>query len=499
MIRPVLVLFALVTLVIPAAAQDTAGVGTIAGLVRDAAGRPAADVAVCAVDASRCVVTGPDGAFRLTDLRPGAWRLEIIAAGQPPILSDPVTVRAGLDSTVEVTLPEVTEVRQEVTVTAPAFVVPEEVKNSGFLIRSEEIGLSAGALQDVSRYVQSLPGVVIGSNDFRNDIIVRGGSPLENLFIVDNIEIPNINTFANFASAGGTVSILDAALIEDVTFLTGGYPAPYINRTSSVMQITQREGSRERTSARATLGFAGTGIVAEGPLGGGRGSWIASARRSFLDVFTDDVGFGGVPVLYTLNAKAVYDVSPRDRVWAVNVSGWDSIRLGLADDADETAIEDEVTSFDIRYDGWRSATGVNWQRIFGARGVGLFGITHSEARVGSQVKDLLRDGVPPLGAPVEDILAAGPVVFRERSGEGETTVKYDLTAYVNGFGKMQAGASVKSFRVDYDTAAPFGTDNPYSARGDVDAFDIDLGFRAWQSSAYVQATQDVTPRFNVTW
>ena len=64
----------------------------------------------------------------------------------------------------------------------------------------------------MSRYVQSLPGVVIGSNDFRNDIIVRGGSPLENLFVVDNVEVPNINTFANFASAGGTVSILDGTV-----------------------------------------------------------------------------------------------------------------------------------------------------------------------------------------------------------------------------------------------------------------------------------------------
>ena len=101
--------------------------------------------------------------------------------------------------------------------------------------------------------MQSLPGVVIGTNDFRNDIIVRGGSPLENLFIVDNIEIPNINTFANFASAGGTVSILDAELIQDVTFLTGGYPAPYINRTSSVLQVTQREGNRQD--------FGGTGVA----------------------------------------------------------------------------------------------------------------------------------------------------------------------------------------------------------------------------------------------
>ena len=252
---------------------------------------------------------------------------------------------------------------QSVTVTAPAFSAPQEFKNSAFLVQPREVLKSAGALQDVSRYVQTLPGVVTGTDDFRNDLIVRGGSPLENLYVVDNVEIPNTNTFANFASAGGTVSILDAELLQDITFLSGGYPAPYINRTSSVLQVTQREGNRERFEGRATVGFAGAGAILEGPLGAaGKGSWVVSARRSFLDLFTQDLGFGGVPVLYTVNAKAVYDLSSTDRVWLVNVTGIDRIRLGLTED---TTPDDEVFNFDIRYKGWRSALGVNWQRIFG--------------------------------------------------------------------------------------------------------------------------------------
>ena len=246
------------------------------------------------------------------------------------------------------------------TVTAPAYRAPEEVKNSGYLVTPREVLKNAGALQDVSRYVQSLPGVAIGTNDFRNDIIVRGGSPLENLFIVDNIEIPNINSFANFASAGGTVSILDAQLLEDVTFLTGGYPAPYINRTSSVLQVTQREGSRDGFRGWTTLGFAGAGAIVEGPVDGGKGSWIVSARRSFLDLFTEDIGVGGVPVLYTLNGKVVYDLTPRDRLWVVNLTGVDNIRLGYREGQEES--DGELSTLDIRYDGWRSATGFNWQR-----------------------------------------------------------------------------------------------------------------------------------------
>jgi hypothetical protein len=207
------------------AAQDTTGAGAVRGRVNTAAGEPAADVAVCLPAISRCVVTDARGRFVVPDVRQGRYRVEILAPALPTLTTD-LDVRAGLDATIEVTLPDAGGVQETVTVTAPQFVTAEEVKSSAFLVSSRDILLSAGALQDVSRYVQTLPGVVFGANDFRNDLIVRGGSPLENLYIVDNVEIPNINTFANFASAGGTVSILDAQLVQDVTFLTGGFPAP---------------------------------------------------------------------------------------------------------------------------------------------------------------------------------------------------------------------------------------------------------------------------------
>jgi hypothetical protein len=355
-----------------AAGQDTAGVGAIRGVTSTAAGAWVPDVAVCVVDTGRCAVSDARGAFVIRDLRPARYRLEILAPGQPPFQTSELDVRAGLETVVDVTVPDLGTLEEVVTVEAPLFSVPEETKTSSALISSLDVVRSAGALQDVSRYVQALPGVVPGADDFRNDLIVRGGSPLDNLYIVDNVEIPNINTFANFASAGGTVSILDAQLIQDATFLTGGFSAAYGNRTSSVLQVTQREGSRERLGGRLTVGFAGAGGILEGPIGSARrGSWVVSARRSFLDLFTDDTGIDGVPVLYTLNAKATYDLSATDRVWAINVSGVDRVRLGLTEDSD---LSEELSNVDITYRGWRSASGVNWQRTFGSRGVGLFGV-----------------------------------------------------------------------------------------------------------------------------
>jgi hypothetical protein len=312
---------------------------------------------------------------------------------------------------------------------------------------------------------------------------------------VDNIEIPNINSFATFASAGGTVSILDVQLIDNVTFLTGGYPAPFGNRTSSVLQIAQREGRRDRVEGRATVGFAGAGGVAEGPIGSNmKGSWTVSARRSFLDLFTNDTGIGGVPVLYTLNGKAVYDLSTRDRIWAVNLTGVDRVRLGLTDSSD---LDEELSNLDIQYNGWRTATGVNWQRTF-SRGVGLLGVTHSRATVDQRVADLLRNGVPPPGASVADQLAGGVPVFREQSSEIETTIKYDVTVSAPFLQKVQAGGSVKAAQIDYDAASPFGTDSPFFALADRNPFAVRDRFTAWHSGAYAQATRPLTRQLNVT-
>lgn len=476
------------------AAQDTAGVGAIRGTVTASSGAGVPDVAVCVTALGRCEVTDARGAFLLSDLRPDTYDVEIVSAGRPNLLSR-VTVRAGLDAIIEASLPDPTAVEEKVVVTAPRFVAGEEVKTSGFLASGVEVAQNAGALQDVSRFVQSLPGAVIGTDDFRNDLIVRGGSPLENLYIVDNIEIPNINTFANFASAGGTVSMIDAGLLQDATFLTGGFPAAYGTRASSVLQITLREGDRQRTSGRATFGFAGIGAIAEGPLGSARGSWVVSARRSFLDVVTDDTGIGGVPVLYTLNAKVLYDLTPRDRVWLLNVSGFDRIRLGATEDGDPT---EELSNLDITYRGTRHATGFNWQRTFGASGVGLFGVTYARAGVRQRVGDLIRSGLPPAGTPVGDQIANAAEVFRESSSEADLTAKYDLTLYSGAFGKVQFGAFARRTVTDYDAASPFGNEGPFFVTPEANPFRLDERRVTYNSGGYAQASRKLGSRLAVT-
>jgi hypothetical protein len=477
-----------------ASAQDTAGVGMIRGTVTTAAGRPAVDVGICIASLSRCLVTDDRGAFAFADLRPARYEVEIVAAGRAPLVS-PVSVRAGLDVVLEVALPSPTTIEETITVSAPAFVASDEIKTSGFLASGAEVAQNAGGLQDVARFVQTLPGVAIGTDDFRNDLIVRGGSPLENLYIVDNVEIPNINTFANFSSAGGTVSMIDAALVQDVTFLTGGFPSVYGTRTSSVLQVALREGNRQRTAGRVTFGFAGAGGVVEGPLGGRRGSFIVSARRSVLDLVTDDTGIGGVPVLYTVNAKALFDVTARDRVWLLNVSGFDRIRLGATESSDLTS---ELSNLDIAYRGRRHATGLNWQRTFGANGVGLLGVTYARAAVQQRVGDLVRAGLPAPGTSLDDQLTNAQEVFRESSGESDLTLKYDLTAYAGAFGKLQLGGYARRTTIDYDAASPYGNEGPFFVEPASNPFALQERRDAINGGGYAQLSRRIASRWGVT-
>lgn len=477
--------------------QDTTGVGSVSGVVFGSDGQPAAGITVCIVDSGRCSTSDAKGAFGIGGVRVGEQHLEVRAPKLPPFVSGHVDVRAGFVSSVEIALPQIDGINESVTVTAPSFAVTEEVKTSGFLLPAREIRNGAGSLQDVSRSTQTLPGVVIGSNDFRNDLIVRGGSPLENLFVVDNIEIPNINAFATSASAGGSVGLLDSELLRDVSFLTGGYPAPFGNRVSSVLQVTLREGDRQRTRAMGTVGFLGAGGVVEGPVGkDGKGSWIVSARRSFLDFFTKDIGIGGVPVIYALNAKVVYDLSPRDRVWAVNVTGVDRLRLGAT--VASTSEDSELANLDIQYRGWRTAAGLNWQRLFGDRGVGLLGVTVSSSKVDAAYKDLLRAAPAGGTSSLDELIARSPVIFSENSSERETTIKYDFTGYARPFKKVQVGAAVKRIDSRYLTVQPFGFDNPYSPTPGTNPLNVNLSLVSYDLSAYAQATWDPSKRISTT-
>ncbi|MFW5959945.1 MAG: TonB-dependent receptor [Chitinivibrionales bacterium] len=192
-------------------------------------------------------------------------------------------------------------------------VVQDRVKERGdagpssstYTINRDELRRAPGALADVQRIVQNLPGVVSGSDNL-NEVIVRGGLPGENLFVMDNIELRNPNHFGDRGSGGGVIAVLNPLLVDNVVFNPGPLPAEYGGKASSVIDIDMRDGNREMFLGGLDISFAGAGIHTEGPLWPG-GSFIASARRSYLDFVSEFAPGTAIPKYWGVQGKVTHE------------------------------------------------------------------------------------------------------------------------------------------------------------------------------------------------
>ena len=170
--------------------------------------------------------------------------------------------------------------QDEVIVTASPFIENKDSPVSLKTLNTTEIERLPGANRDVSKVIAALPGVASRAT-FRNDIIIRGGSPGENKFYLDGIEVPNINHFATQGSSGGPVGLLNVNFIREVDFYSGAFPMNRANGLSSVLAFTQKEGNQDGLITNFALGSSDAALTLDGPIGK-RSNLIFSARRSYL-------------------------------------------------------------------------------------------------------------------------------------------------------------------------------------------------------------------------
>jgi hypothetical protein len=195
-------------------------------------------------------------------------------------------------------------------------------------------------------------------------LIVRGGNPIENTFFIDNIEIPNINHFPSMASSGGPIGMVNVDFIQDVEFFTGGFSAKYGDKLSSIMDISFREGNRNEFDGQLDLNFAGFGGVFEGPLFNQKGSWLFSARRSYLDYLVDvfDVGSSVAPIYGDYQWKVVYDLNPFHKIMVVGLWGDD-----FNNPDRQTGSENKMVNYGTQ-DIYERTTGINWRAVWNKNG-----------------------------------------------------------------------------------------------------------------------------------
>lgn len=182
---------------------------------------------------------------------------------------------------------------------------------------------SLGGESDILKSLQLMPGIQSG-NEASSGLYVRGGSPDQNLMVIDDVPVYYINHL------GGFVSTFNSDAINSIKLIKGGFPARYGSRLSSVLDIKMKEGNMKETHGNLMIGMIASKIMVEGPIKKDTASFMLSGRRLLYDLITKplsgeeycrSVGYS----FYDVNAKINYIVSPKDRVYLSFYSGNDGI------------------------------------------------------------------------------------------------------------------------------------------------------------------------------
>ena len=310
----------------------------VKGTVIDKSSRqPLEFINVMIVGLNKGGVTTAEGKFSIGQVPPGIYRLQASAIGYKTVTT-PEYILSTRDLHIQIEMEENQTELEGVTVTASPFRRDIESPVSLRIIGLQEIEKSPGANRDISRIVQSYPGVAFSPIGYRNDLIVRGGSPSENRFYLDGVEIPNINHFSTQGASGGPVGILNADLIREVNFYTGAFPTDKGNALSSVLDFKLRDGDMERNSLKATLGASEVSLASNGHLGK-KTSYLVSVRQSYLQFLFDMLGLPFLPTFTDAQFKLKTRFDARNELTVLGLGGIDKMKLNTkADDEDNEYI-----------------------------------------------------------------------------------------------------------------------------------------------------------------
>lgn len=353
-------------------AQQSQLTGSIMGKVYDSEnklGLPGVNVYL--KDKNIGASTDIEGNFKIEKLPVGNYVIVFSYIGYSSVTLTDVIVRSNRITYQDAELIPTQLKLDSIIVSAGYFKEVENKSISSIEFSSEEIRRAPGSAGDVSRILFGLPSVA-KVNDGKSSFMVRGGSPIENAFYVDNIEISNINHFATQGSTDGFFGILNVDFIKNITFNAGGFSSQYGDKLSSVMDINLREGNRNEYDGQLNLNFAGIGAQLEGPFIGNDGSFMISLNKSYLDLvmrtFANDYP---APEYYDLQTKIVYDISDQHKISFIDVFANDIYNIQY-----EKAIDTELNQFgNTKY--ITNTAGVNWQYIWGKSGYSSTSLSHT--------------------------------------------------------------------------------------------------------------------------
>lgn len=305
--------------------------GTIYGTIRDKETQETLIGAAVALDGTnQGALTDVEGRFKLSGLEPKSYNLKISYIGYKPQTLFNLNVTVGNALTLSIELEPTNTELKEVVVVGNTFGKKIETPLSVQSLTAEEIRSNPGGNFDISKVVQALPGVsgTTGSASFRNDIIIRGGAPNENVYYLDGIEVPQINHFATQGSAGGPAGILNVSFIEDVSLSSSSFAAKYDNALSSVLAFKQREGNPEKVQGNVRLSSTELATTLEGPLSK-KTTFLASARRSYLQYLFQAIDLPIRPNYWDFQYKITHKINDKTTLTALGIGAIDEFRFAV--------------------------------------------------------------------------------------------------------------------------------------------------------------------------
>lgn len=266
-----------------------------------------------------------EGQFSISGVKPGYVKLMVSSIGYEKLLTEEFLVTNANTATIDIKLQSTSLALNEVKIKANTFKFKKESPVSLRTLQLSEIEKNPGSNRDISKVIQSLPGVS-SSVSFRNDIIVRGGGANENRFYLDGIEIPNINHFATQGSSGGPVGIINADFIREVDFYSGAFPANRGNALSSVLELRQKDGNKDKMKLRGSLGASEVALTLDGPLSE-NGTLIFSVRRSYLGFLFNVLGLPFLPTYNDYQYKYKLKIDNKKELIVLGLGALDQFNL----------------------------------------------------------------------------------------------------------------------------------------------------------------------------
>ena len=435
-------------------AQNT---GQLIGRVLDQQTQlPIEGVTILLEDTTIGVVTDAEGYFNFKEIPTQTYNLKISHLGYQSQTVYNIIVKTFGTPPLQVLLEESTNELEEIVVVQSPFRTSVETPLSTQTFSAVEIETYPGGNNDITKVIQSMPGISPSIGGFRNDIIIRGGAPNESVYYLDGIEIPNINHFSTQGSAGGPVGMLNVSFIRDVTLSSSAFGAEYDNPLSGVLSFDQREGNPNRFGGNFRLGASEAALTLEGPLfrkekeQAAKTTLLFSVRRSYLQFLFELIGLPIRPDYWDYQWKINHEIDAYNTLVFLGLGTIDDFSVKAPDNFDE---QQQATIEQVPIIQQKTITmGLSWKRKY-------------KNGKGSMVTAISTNRLQNIFSRFQDNTNKTGVIFENDSHEQETKFRFQTVHYLDQW-KVGAGTNIQFsdygndtqsvlYNLDYSTGIDF--------------------------------------------